>query len=85
MKDSQSNNSRLSLFKTQRDNWKERALSKQKENRRLDSKLEYTAYSRDKWKKKAITAQKEIKNLQAILKQKNAEITALKKLYQLPN
>ena len=71
-------------FKVQRDNWKERALLKQKENRALEAKLEYTTHSRDKWKKKAIETQGKVKTLEKLLKGKEAEIEQLKKKILTP-
>ena len=80
MKGYKTDNDRLaSHFKTQRDNWKERALTRQKEKRALEAKVEYTAISRDKWKNKAIAAQEREKILEKLLKEKEAEIKELKK------
>ena len=80
MKEYNMNENRLNYYlRDQRDNWKERALTTQKEKRTLEGKVAYTSQSRDKWKDKAKKAQAELQELKAILKQKEAEIEHLKK------
>ena len=55
------------LFQKGRDNWKEKALEKQKKIRALEIKVRDLSASREQWKKRALAA--ELK-----LKEKNIEV-----------
>ena len=52
------------LFRKERDNWKERALEKQKKNRALEIKVRDLLASRDNWKKRAKEAEEKLLKLQ---------------------
>ena len=52
------------LFRQERNNWKERALEKQKKNRALEIKVRDLLASRDKWKERAKQAEEELLKLQ---------------------
>jgi hypothetical protein len=52
------------LFRQERNNWKERALEKQKKNRALEIKVRDLSASRDKWKERAKQAEEELLELQ---------------------
>ena len=80
MKDYKTVNSRLvTIFKSARDNWKDKALFRQKKIRVLEIKVRDLHLSRDKWKEKALKFQADLANQEAILKAKEAEIELLKK------
>jgi hypothetical protein len=54
-----SSTSRLArLFRASRDNWKEKALEKQKKLRALEIKVRDLSASREYWKNRAIAAEK---------------------------
>lgn len=67
-----SENRLVKLFKSGREKWKQRALSKQKKLRARDIKIRDISLSRDNWKEKAL-------KLEATLKEKELEIEELKK------
>ena len=70
MKEFKSPVSRLArLFQKSRDNWKEKALSKQKRLRALEIKLRDLSASRAQWKAQAKEAQKTVLQLQELLKE----------------
>ena len=70
MKEFKSPVSRLArLFQKSRDNWKEKALSKQKRLRALEIKLRDLSTSREQWKAQAKEAQKTVLQLQELLKE----------------
>ncbi|MGK7925110.1 MAG: hypothetical protein AB4290_07665 [Spirulina sp.] len=50
-------------LKSSRDNWKEKALEKQKKLRAIEQKVRDVEKSREKWKNRAKEAEKEIKKL----------------------
>jgi hypothetical protein len=52
------------LFRNERDNWKERALDKQKKVRALEIKVRDLMLSRENWKKRALDAEKKLLELQ---------------------
>ena len=49
------------LFQKGRDNWKEKALEKQKKIRALEIKVRDLSASREQWKKRAIAAELKLK------------------------
>ncbi len=69
----------INSLQTSKENWKNRALFKQKKLKETTAKLVNITFSRDLWKNKAIEAKKKLANFQAILKEKDTEIEALKK------
>jgi hypothetical protein len=61
MKDYKSTEKRLAQwFEESRDNWKEKALRKQKKLRKLEVKIRDLENSREEWKKRAKKAEKEL-------------------------
>ncbi len=52
------------LFRKERDNWKQRALEKQKKNRALQIKVRDLLASRELWKERALEAEKQLLKLQ---------------------
>ncbi|MCC5611885.1 hypothetical protein LC612_35425 [Nostoc sp. CHAB 5834] len=60
------------LFRAGRDNWKEKALEKQKKLRALEIKVRDLSASREYWKNRAIAAEKGIsqENGEAIVEEK---------------
>ena len=61
MEEFKSPTSRLArLFRKGRDNWKQRALEKQKKVRALEVKVRDLSNSREYWKKRAIEAEKKL-------------------------
>ena len=61
MEEFKSPTSRLArLFHKGRDNWKQRALEKQKKVRALEVKVRDLSNSREYWKKRAIEAEKKL-------------------------
>ena len=65
------------LFRKGRDNWKEKALEKQKKIRSLEIKVRDLSASREQWKKRALAAESK-------LKENNIEVgsTVKKKKFQ---
>ncbi len=64
MKEFKSPVSRLArLFKKSRDNWKEKALNKQKKLRARDIKVRDLSLSREHWKSRAQEAEKQLRQL----------------------
>ncbi len=64
MKEFKSPVSRLArLFKKSRDNWKEKALKKQKKLRARDIKVRDLSLSREHWKSRAQEAEKQLRQL----------------------
>ena len=62
MQDFKSPVSRLArLFKKGRDNWKEKALEKQKKIRSLEIKVRDLSASREHWKQRALAAELKLK------------------------
>ena len=49
------------LFQKGRDNWKEKALEKQKKIRALEIKVRDLSVSREQWKKRALAAELKLK------------------------
>ena len=61
MEEFKSPTSRLArLFRTGRDNWRQKALEKQKKLRATEIKVRDLSASREYWKKRAIVAEKEL-------------------------
>ena len=64
MKEFKSPVSRLArLFKKSRDNWKEKALKKQKKLRAIEIKVRDLSLSREHWKSRAQEAEKQLRQL----------------------
>ena len=53
------------LFKKSRDNWKEKALKKQKKLRALEIKVRDLSISREQWKNRAKEAEEKLRQLSA--------------------
>ena len=51
------------LFKKSRDNWKEKALKKQKKLRAIEIKVRDLSLSREHWKSRAQEAEKQLRQL----------------------
>lgn len=70
MKKFKSSVSRLArLFQKSRDNWKEKALEKQKKVRALEIKVRDLSLSREQWKVRAKKAEKKLQQLHSSKKE----------------
>jgi hypothetical protein len=68
MKEYQSSGKRLvQWFHESRENWKEKAQSKQKRLRAAEIKIRDLENSRDKWKERAKKAEKELSQRESVL------------------
>ena len=71
MKEYKSSVNRLmGIFQQSRENWKQKALVKQKKLRALQIKVRYLSTSRERWKTRAKEAEKQLSQLQVTREQK---------------
>jgi chromosome segregation ATPase len=69
----------IAIFKSSRDSWKTKCVSKQKRIKALSVKLRDTASSRAEWKHKTKVIQTQLAAQNALLQAQQAEIQLLKK------
>jgi hypothetical protein len=69
----------IAIFKSSRDSWKTKCVSKQKRIKALSVKLRDTASSRTEWKHKTKLLQIQLAAQNALLQAQQAEIQLLKK------
>ena len=67
------------LFRNGRDNWKEKALEKQKKLRALEIKVRDLSASRENWKNRALIAKSKLKqqNIEEVREQKKGKANPL--------